>query len=469
MKHVHLIGIGGTGLSAIAKVLLESGYEVTGSDREYSELAKAVERNGAHVFVGHRSENITGADVIVRSSAIPDTNPEVIAGIEAGIPVLKRKEFLGTLTQGYRVIAVAGTHGKTTTTSMLAWMLSELGRDPSFIVGGVVTNLETNAHAGKGEDFVIEADEYDRMFLGLTPEIAVITNVEHDHPDIYPLEEDFRQAFRDFVECVLPGGVVIGYGDHPQTAKLLDDAAALERIVYRFGFDLRKNDYCARHVQINHDGDGYRFDMVRGTDVLTEVALHIPGLHNVLNALAALVVVDVLSLPLDKAAMALEKFKGAERRFEIRGEVNGVVVVDDYAHHPTEILATIQAAKSRFPQRRLWVLWQPHTYSRTVELFDQFRSALQHAEHLVVMDIFAAREDKPEGFSIGKLVRDLHHPDVHLMPGIPEAAGFLSQVLVPGDVLLVMSAGDAIDVSKRVLRTLTDKRLTNGKPGKMAA
>ncbi|MCD6400855.1 MAG: hypothetical protein J7L73_02895, partial [Anaerolineales bacterium] len=274
--HVHLIGIGGTGLSAIAKVLLERGFTVTGSDRVYSDLVKAVESVGAQVFIGHNSKNITGADFIVRSSAVPDDNVEVLAAKKAGIPVHKRADFLHNLTKDYKVIAVAGTHGKTTTTSMLAWMLTELHQDPSYIVGGVVNNLGTNAHAGKGTWFVIEADEYDRMFLGLKPDIAIITNIEHDHPDIFPEPTDFELAFRDFTACVKENGVIIGCGDNPPTVRLLEDMAVKNVEILQYGVDPHRNTYWAEDVALKEKRTGYEFNFMKQQEYVTHVSLQIP-------------------------------------------------------------------------------------------------------------------------------------------------------------------------------------------------
>ena len=454
MEHIHLIGIGGTGLSAIARVLLESGYTVSGSDMLDSELAQAVRAAGAHVSIGHTAENIAGADLVVRSSAILDENVEVQAALKNGVPVLKRADFMGRLMTDRQGIAVAGTHGKTTTTAMIAWMLSELGQDPSFIVGGVVSNLGTNAHAGSGSIFVIEADEYDRMFLGLKPQMAVVTNVEHDHPDVYPTPEDFRVAFQDFVGCVNPGGILLLCGDDPGALELVSTAQTKSLRTLTYAIHNPRSNYLVDNMRAV-PGRGYTFEVSSPDEV--SVALQIPGEHNVLNALAALAIADQLGLPMLDAAEALSKFRGTGRRFEILGEVGGVTVIDDYAHHPTEIRATLAAAKERYPNHELWVVWQPHTYSRTQMLFDQFAASFVDAQHVVVPEVYRSREPVDLTFSAQQVVQAMQHTDAHFVPDLTGITSFLLSRLKDDDVLLVLSAGDADRVSAEVLAGLSQR------------
>jgi len=459
MEHVHLIGIGGTGLSAIARVLLESGYSVSGSDRTLSPLAQSLREAGVRVDLGHHPENVLGADRVVRSSAIPDENPEVQAALAAGIPVLKRSDFLGQLIAGREGIAVAGTHGKTTTTAMIAWVLTALGQDPSYIVGGVVKNLENNAHAGKGTAFVIEADEYDRMFLGLQPAKIVLTNVEHDHPDCFPTVEEYLQAFQDFIARLAPGGTLIACGDDAGAARLASWARSSGRRVLTYS--LRSPaDYQARDLKGNQEG-GYSFTVVRGTSPLADIHLSVPGEHNVLNALAAFMVADLSGLSHADTARSLGSFQGTGRRFELLGEPEGIAIVDDYAHHPTEIRATLAAARSRYPDRQIWAVWQPHTYTRTRALFDGFASAFKDADRVVVTDVYAAREPV-EAFSTGDLVAAMNHPGARHIAGISQVAEYLVERLQRGDVLLVLSAGDADQVSAQVLARLGKKEEANG-------
>jgi UDP-N-acetylmuramate--alanine ligase len=462
MTHVHLIGIGGTGLSAIARVLLESGYQVTGSDQQLSPLAQALREAGVTVYIGHQPKNVAAADLVVRSSAVPDSNVEVQAAQAAGIPVLKRADFLMNVMEGYRVIAVAGSHGKTTTTAMLAWILSELGQDPGFIVGGVVSNLGTNARAGKGSYFVIEADEYDHMFLGLKPDIAVITNVEHDHPDLFPTPEDFESAFRHFVGCLTPGGILLACGDDPGARRMLPVARMNGNPAMSYAIRDAQSNYLAHLLQPSTPG-GSAFDAFHAGEYLANVTLQVPGEHNVLNALATLAVVDLLDLSIEDAAQALVKFRGSGRRFEVVGETGGVTIIDDYAHHPTEIRATLEAARARYPGSRLWVVWQPHTYSRTKALFDQFAASFEKADRVVVTEVYRAREPYQPDFSAGQVVQAMRHKDAHFIPELAEVVIFLLARLQPGDVLLVLSAGDANQICTQVLAGLIHTGSLKGK------
>jgi UDP-N-acetylmuramate--alanine ligase len=454
MKRVHLVGIGGSGLSAIAVVLLERGVQVSGSDRQYSPLAQRVQAAGGQVFVGHQAENISGADLVVKSSAIPDDNVEVQAARAAGLPVYKRAEFLGVLTNGYRTIAVAGTHGKTTTTAMIAWLLTFLGYDPSYIIGGVSLDLGSNAHHGQGSFFVIEADEYDGMFLGLNPEIAVVTNIEHDHPDCYPTGEAFFQAFEAFSRRILTQGTLLGCKDDPGAWLLLSQTAGVRVLAY--GIQSPGCDYQASDLEAI-PGRGYSFQvtgkMITGTQ--TSLSLQIPGRHNVLNALAALGVADILGIALDRAAAALASFQGTGRRFEVRGQVNRVTVIDDYAHHPSEIRATLAAARSSFPGQAIWAVWQPHTFSRTRLLAEEFGSAFEDADHVLVTEIYAAREPVPQdGYSARQVVSAMSHPDALYVPGLMQAQDYLLAHLQAGDVVLVLSAGDGDTLSTNLLNEL---------------
>jgi UDP-N-acetylmuramate--alanine ligase len=467
-KSVHFIGIGGTGLSAIARVLVEQGYHVTGSDRSLSPLANSLQAEGVLVSVGHRPENIEGAQVVIRSSAIADDNVEVVAARKQGIPVIKRSEYLAQLMEHHQGIAIAGTHGKTTTTAMVAWMLTALGKDPTFICGGVLNNLGTNAHAGKGDAFVVEADEYDYMFLGLHPKIAVITNIEHDHPDCYPTAEDFFNAFDEFASQVNHDGTLLVCATDGGASRLGQIAKARGQKVLSYAIRYSNNGnsnyitYMADNLTPNPNG-GLSFDVIcslpdAGFELQSPVHLRIPGRHNVLNALSALAVAHQMMLPIDQAGKALSEFRGTGRRFEIRGEVNGITIIDDYAHHPTEIRATLSAARMRYPKGRLWVVWQPHTYSRTRLLFHDFISAFDQADHVLVTEVYAAREPQPaDGFSAQQIVASMTYPGATYIADFNQAARFLSDRLVPGDVLLVLSAGDADQISTMVLAQLKER------------
>ncbi len=454
-QHIHLIGIGGSGLSAIARVLLESGYAVSGSDRVLSPFAREVEQAGAQVFEGHRPENIEGADIVVRSSAVPDNNPEVLAAQSAGIPVLKRADFLGQLMTGKTGVAIAGTHGKTTTTAMTAWTFARLGLDPSYIIGGVAKNLGRNAHAGSGAYFVIEADEYDRMFLGLAPDWILLTHLEHDHPDCFPTLAEYRAAFVTFIQRLQPGGSLLTCQDHPETAALAQHTPAGCH-AWTYGLD-RAADYTAVDATSNERG-GMSFSACyrqrdQAPEQLVRVELQVPGLHNVRNALAVLALAHRLELPLPLAAAALGEFSGVGRRFDLLGEAGGVAIYSDYAHHPTEIRTTLAAARQRYPTRRIWAVWQPHTYSRTQALFDEFIRSFEDADRVLVTEIYAARE-AATGFSAVRLVAEMPHPAAWFAPSLSDAVIFLLDELKPGDVVLVLSAGDADQVSQQVLDSL---------------
>ncbi|MDX9992966.1 MAG: UDP-N-acetylmuramate--L-alanine ligase [Anaerolineales bacterium] len=464
MTHAHLIGIGGSGLSAIARLLLESGYTVTGSDRELSPLAANLQLAGAQIFVGHDPSQISGADLIVRSSAIADENPEVQAALAAGIPVYKRADFIGRLMEGKTGIAVAGTHGKTTTSAMIAWMLTDLGQAPSFIIGGVLANLGVNARAGQGETFVVEADEYDRMFLGLQPLYGIVTNIEHDHPDCYPTPADFQAAFVDFAALIPASGALIACAEDMGAIELMAESRRMgKRVIgYRISADGQTQadeSVIARGLRPNAVG-GFTFDVVvriagRGEQVAS-IALRVPGLHNVRNGLAALTIAALLRLDLNEAALALGKFSGTSRRFELKGQVDDITIIDDYAHHPTEIRATLAAARARFPGKRIWAFWQPHTYTRVQTLFDEFVISFHDADRVVVSEIYASREARQD-LSAAQLAKAMRHPSVRFIAELDQIRDYLLENLHSGDVLLVLSAGNADRVSREVLAALQSR------------
>lgn len=460
MKHVHFIGIGGTGLSAIAMVLLERGIVVSGSDQQISPMARRLKEKGVNVNLGHDPENIAGADVVIRSSAISEDNPEVQAALKAGIPVLKRVDFLDQLIADQKGIAVAGTHGKTTTTAMIAWMLFSLGYDPSYVIGGESKNLGNNAHAGQGQYFVIEADEYDRMFLGISPSIAIITNIEHDHPDCFPTSDEFFQAFDQFVDRIQQDGILLACIDDPGVQHLINRGVRTDIQLFTYGRESDANFSFLDPTPNNHGGFTFIYISRESQEKVT-VSLKVPGLHNIYNAVASISVANLLNRSLSEAASTLHRFEGTGRRFDVVGEVNGITFVDDYAHHPTEIKATLAAARSRYQDRRLWVVWQPHTYSRTRSLYDQFLGAFGEADCLLITEIYGARESAPEdGFSAALIARavdsiSLAKPgSIHFLPDLELTRDFLLSRLEPGDVVLVLSAGDAHRINAELLKSL---------------
>ncbi len=452
MRHVHFVGIGGTGLSAIARVLLERGYSVSGSDREASPLFESITNAGAQTFLGHAADQIDGADLVIQSSAIPENNPEVTAARSYGIPVLKRSEFLEELTRDKQTLAVAGTHGKTTTTAMLVWILDQMNLNPSFILGGLVNQLNSNARAGSGSYFVIEADEYDNMFLGLSPQVAVITNIEHDHPDCFPTLSLYQAAFQAFLGKLHPDGCALICCDDPGASDLKNKMKSENINLIGYGSH-PEADYQVRNIDYPNGYPHFTFVQRTGnkeTKNLGNVSLKVPGKHNILNAAAALSVIHQINLPIQEAIGAIGSFTGTGRRFEILGEAQGTIIIDDYGHHPTEIAATIQAARSRYPHRRIWAIWQPHTYSRTQMLEKSFISSLDLADKVAVLAIYAAREENP-GYSAETIVKALPPGKAHYLPEFDQAIAFLTENLQPTDVAIVFSAGDATEISKAVL------------------
>lgn len=436
-RRIHLIGIGGIGLSAIARILIARGDRVSGSDMSASPLTDELSKLGAQISIGHRAENVQNAELILTTSAAPDDNPEIQEARRRGIRIVKRYDFFPELTKGKKVIAIAGTHGKTTTTGMVATILTDAALDPTAIIGGIIPELGGNARAGKGDCFVVEADEYDRAFLGLYPTIAVVTSIELDHPDVYRDVDEIASAFHQFLESVPPNGLVIGCGDSERVLHALVTARAP---FVRYGLSA-DDDWRAVDVKPNTLG-GNDFQVWRENSYLGDVRLQIPGTHNVLNALAALIVADRVGVDLQSAGRTLARFRGAERRFQIKGEFRGITIVDDYAHHPTEIRATLAAARSRFPGKRIWAVFQPHTFTRTKALLDDFANAFGDADHVIVVEVFAARERDSLGISGAQIVARMRHADARFIATLDDSVEFLKQHLTAGDVLVTLGAGN---------------------------
>jgi len=442
-EHVHLIGIGGAGLSAIAAVLLDRGHAVSGSDLRDSDVLRRLAGRGASVYTGHDPARAAGADLVVASSAVPPDDPELRAARDRGRPVLHRGEMLRLLTAGRQCLAVAGTHGKTTTTAMLTLLLRAAGRDPSFIVGGDVPALGSSGHAGQGPHFCLEADEYDRTFLALHPTLAVVTNVEWDHVDCYPDPAAGRAAFAAFIARVAPQGAVFLCQDDPAAWGLPRPAAPTQ------GYGLAPT-AAWRAVDIACTPAETTFTVLHDGRPTGPFRLRVPGEHNVRNALAALAAAAWAGVDIGAAGPALAEFAGVQRRFTVLGTAGAVTLVDDYAHHPGEIRATLAAARQRFPGRRLVAVLQPHTYSRTRALGAEMGRALAAADLVLVTGVYAAREPDPGDVSGAQVAAAVGRPAGYVAT-LEEALPWLQARLAPGDVVLTLGAGDITALGPRLL------------------
>lgn len=456
-QQVHFVGIGGAGLSAIARVLLQQGYHVSGSDRNASEVTAALEREGATVYIGHDAQQVMGAELVIVSSAVAEDHVEAAMARALDIPVYRRADIIGAITGGQQVVAVAGTHGKTTTTAMIAHILLEAGHDPSYIIGGTLRATGSNAGVGRGQAFVIEADEYDNMFHGLRPQTAVVTSIEFDHPDFFATPNAMVQSFARFVNLLPADGLLVACADDPAALALAQNRLVDGLPVTTYGLDSGLAAWRGASVQTQ---DGHTvFDVTHDGQLRGEVRLLIPGAHNACNALAALAVAEKQGVPFDSAAAALGTFEGTGRRFELRGEVGGVAVIDDYAHHPTAIRVTLEAARQRYPGRAVWAVWQPHTYSRTQALLDGYAVAFDAADYVIVTDIYAAREQPVPGVTGAAAAAAIAHPKVRHVPDLPDAARLLAGAVRPPAVIVIMSAGDAPEIGAAFLRL---RRLQTG-------
>lgn len=456
VRSIHFVGIGGIGMSGIAEVLLASGFTVTGSDARESDVTKRLEELGATVIVGHAAQNVGESDVVVFSSAVPKTNPELVEARRNNIPVIPRAEMLAELMRLKDGIAIAGSHGKTTTTSLVATVLREAGRDPTVVIGGKLNALGSNAARGSSELLVAEADESDGSFLHLTPVIATITNIDAEHLDHYGDHEGVKEAFVNFANRVPFYGLVVACLDHPHVQAILP---RIEKRVATYGLSTQA-DYRARNPRV--EGVTSRFELVRRGVSAGEFMVRMPGIHNVLNALCVIAIADELGVPDDVTRKALAGFGGVQRRFTVLGEERGVTVVDDYGHHPAEVQVTLEAAQRAYG-RRLIVAFQPHRYSRTKHCFDELVRAFNRADVLLLADVYAAGEAPIEGASseaLAEAIRAHGHRDAHWVGPRSAVADAIMERVEEGDVVITLGAGDITRVAPEIMARLAGKSVS---------
>jgi UDP-N-acetylmuramate--alanine ligase len=443
--HVHFVGIGGIGMSGLARILCTWGYRVTGSDANSSALIEQLRGEGILVQIGHEdTAQASSADLVVATAAVRESNSETQAAQHLNIPVIKRAELLGMVANDRFCVAVAGSHGKSSTSGMLVSALQSVGCDPSYAIGAVVESTGTNAAPGSGEAMVVEADEYDYSFLWLKPKIAIITNIDYDHPDLFPDQVTYDRAFEQFARGMKADGVMIVNGDDPGVQRVLAELRESSRVV-TYG-ETAGSDWLI---------DQKRVTSPTGEAVVLE--LSVPGRHNLSNATAALVAMSEMGVSLSSASAALGMYRGIGRRFEIKGDAAGVTVIDDYAHHPQEIVATIAATRDRYPGRRIVAAFQPHTYSRTKALLDPFARALSGADRVVVLDIYPARETDSLGISSNDIVRRIDGDQAITGGTSALAPAILASEVARGDIVLTMGAGDITLVGPKLLAMLEER------------
>ncbi|MDT3845079.1 MAG: UDP-N-acetylmuramate--L-alanine ligase [Bacillota bacterium] len=448
--HVHFIGIGGISMSGLAEILLDEKFCVTGSDSHRSPITEHLESLGAKIAYPQAAENITeGIDVVVYTAAIHPENPEFAEAKKRGIPMLTRAQLLGQIMKHYRnAISVAGTHGKTTTTSMITEIFMEAETDPTVSVGGMLDSIGGNIRVGGPDYFVMEACEYTNSFLSFFPTLAVILNIQEDHLDFFKDLADIRHSFRRFVGNVAEGGTVVINGEIENWSEIIGDAKVK---VITFGHD-RSFDYSAGDISYDEFGRA-SFDLYVKGEKKERIRLGVAGEHNVLNALAAIAAAQNYAIPMSAVTKALERFSGTHRRFEKKGVLDGVTIIDDYAHHPQEIEATLRAAKN-YPHGTVWCAFQPHTYSRTAAFLDDFAKALSLADRVILADIYAARETNTYGVSSDDIVQRLKKmgKEAWYLPTFPEIESFVRENCRPGDILITMGAGDIVKVGEDLLK-----------------
>lgn len=458
-QRIHIVGIGGSGMSAIARVLLETGYLISGSDEHTNTITDSLQADGATIFARHDGPNVMGAELVIASSAIPESNVEIEAARAFKIPVLRRREAISLITNNLRTIAISGTHGKTTTTALMTHILMEAGLEPSYIIGGVLKNTGTNAGAGSGDYFVIEADEYQGMFLGLNPAVAIVTNIEFDHPDIFPTFDDVVEIFRQFVARLPEDGLLVACADNPAAYAMAQERQAQMLPVVTYGVQTTSADWTATHISPNQDGS-MTFVIKQAWGRLGEVTVPLAGKHNVQNALAVIATARHLKIPFATITEALRTFSGTGRRSEIMGQVAGVTVISDYAHHPTAIQVNLEAWANRPGLNRLWAVWQPHTYNRLRALAPEFAVSFQQAHQVLVTDVYSVRETVTPGLAppdLVKMIQAAGQPNARYAGSLEQTAELLGNEVQRGDCVLIFSAGDAPKIGTMLLHTLRGK------------
>lgn len=447
--HVHFIGIGGISMSGLAEILLEENFTVSGSDNKESALTDHLSQNGATVFYGQKASNIIdGIDVVVYTAAIHEDNEEFMEAKRRNLPMLSRAELLGQLMTNYDTpVAVSGTHGKTTTTSMLSHIFLAGELDPTISVGGILKAIGGNIRVGSSGLFITEACEYTNSFLHFFPKIGVILNVDADHLDFFKDIDDIRHSFRRFAQLLPKDGTLVINGDIEKLSYITDGLACR---VITFGREASL-DYSASGITYDEQGNA-SFDVIKYGKPAGHMTLSVGGEHNVYNALSAIAVSDLLGIPSEKVREGLLSFHGTDRRFEYKGEIDGITIIDDYAHHPTEIEATLKTA-AHYPHRELWCIFQPHTYTRTKALFPEFAAALSHADHVILADIYAARETDTLGISSGQLADAVkeHGCDAVYLPDFQEIEHYVTSHCKKGDLLITMGAGDVVNIGEDLL------------------
>ena len=447
--HVHFIGIGGISMSGLAEILLKEGFTVSGSDSQESDLTRHLVSKGAQIFYGQKASNIiSGIDVVVYTAAIHPDNPEFSEAVRQSLPMLTRAELLGQIMKNYQTaIGVSGTHGKTTTTSMLSMILMESEKDPTISVGGILPEIGGNIRVGHSDTFLTEACEYTNSFLSFFPTVAVILNIEEDHLDFFKDINDIRHSFHRFAGLLPEDGLLVLNSQIERPEEITKEIKA-KTVTYGMN---GTEDYSARDISYDEKGCA-SFHLIHHSEDLGLITLHVPGVHNVSNALASLAVSLELGIDVDTAARGLSMFHGTDRRFQYKGEVNGITIIDDYAHHPTEIEATLKAA-ANYPHRELWCVFQPHTYTRTKAFLPQFAQALSHADHIVLADIYAARETDTLGISSKNLKEEIEKlgKPCYYFPTFEEIEKFLLEKCMHGDLLITMGAGDVLKIGENLL------------------